>query len=152
MTLRDLPPTRAGGALERTNGAGGNPASVEIAILRLHAFIVDSAFIDARSVKRQISGNVIKTMRWRGIAPCGLDGASSVDIQRPVDCMPLELAPRPPRRGLQKRHLRILRGKVIDGRMAGFEDAIACTVSAIVRRLNITRNRSMTFSTLGGRG
>jgi hypothetical protein len=42
-----LPPTCTGGALEGANNSGSNPASIEIADLRLHAFIVDPAFIDA---------------------------------------------------------------------------------------------------------
>jgi hypothetical protein len=42
----DLPPTRTSGALEWANDTGGNPTSIEIADLRLHAFIVDPAFID----------------------------------------------------------------------------------------------------------
>jgi hypothetical protein len=54
---RDLPPTRSGATFERSDNARGDPATVEISFLRLHAFVANPAFVDARSVECEISAN-----------------------------------------------------------------------------------------------
>lgn len=130
-----LPVVRAGGAFEGAGDVGGDPAAIEVAGLRDDAFAVDGAFVDAIGVEGYVVAEFGVGGRRLNVAPGGVgaDGAwrageieervkGEVDV--PISGEAFEFAQAAMARGrLEEMHGDVGVGDVVDGRVAGLENA-----------------------------
>ena len=125
----------AGGAFEGAGDVGGDPASIEVAGLGDDTFAVEGALVDAVGVEGDVVAQFGVGGEGLDVAPGGVeaDGAGRLgeveegiegEIDGPVGGEALELAQGCGKgRGLEEVHGDVGVGNVIDGGVAGLEDA-----------------------------
>ena len=119
------PPPGAGASFKGPDDIGGDPASVKVALLGLYALAVDEAGAYPAGVKGQIPGDGFKSWARRGVAPghCRALRLGGLDI--PINGLPFEFAKTAlPRPDAEKICAHVFRREVINGRVAGLQDAV----------------------------
>ena len=110
-------------ALERPDHPRGHPAAVEVALLRHHLLVTDPALVHPGRVERDVVGERLVPRRGRRVGPGGLDLEPGAGADVPVPGRPLVLAPGLPVGGDEGACGHVRAGDVVDGRVAGLEDA-----------------------------
>jgi hypothetical protein len=122
--MRKLPPKRPHSPLKRPYDIVRDPAAVKVAFLGLHSLAVHVAGVHFARIECNVVGERFVGMRRLAIEPGSVGRAFAAYADSIVRSCSLPFAKRAARRGCEVAvKLHVLRRDVVNGRVAGFQDA-----------------------------